>query len=412
VNSWQNRGVFRSVSETACIHPILYFTLLVGLCLQEVNCHCPTNAPTADQKTITPQVPSVGPAWRPGYVRPGVIDVHTHIMPSGLERLVSIQSDNGLTHVVNLSGGSPGKGAEVSVRMQTLWPSMSHFYNPNWALKDLTDFGEREANALDTMVRNHGFRGLKISKALGLYLTLSDGSRMPVDWPGLDPLWAKAGELGVPVAIHTGDPLAFWQPLEPSNERYEELALHPSWSFHGPQWPARETLLAERNRMISKHPKTTFICVHFGNNPESLEDVDRLLTNHPNVVLDTSARLGEIGRHPPERVRAFFIKHQDRILFGTDLGLSRKGIMLGSTGAIPPQMNDVKPFYEAHWRFFEGKERGIPHPTPVQGRWTIDAIDLPTVVLEKIYAKNALRVLQLDLNSDAQGREPTKGPLP
>lgn len=350
---------------------------------------------TTPEKASDPPAAGATPPWRPGYRRPPVVDVHGHVMPSGLPRLAEVMRDNGLATVVNLSGGSPGHGLEVSVAMQEHFPGIVHFYNPDWRLRGEPGFGEEEARKLEVAVRSHGFRGLKISKALGLHVTLADGSRMPVDWPGLDPLWAKAGELGIPVAIHTGDPKAFWEPLTPANERFDELSLHPSWSYHGGGFPSPMELLGELERVLRKHPRTTFLCVHFGNNAEDLGWVDRFLDAHPNALVDTAARLGEIGRHPPDQVRAFFVKHRDRILFGTDLGLSAQGIMLGSHGAEEPTLADVKPFYDAHWRFFEGRERAIPHPTPIQGRWTIDAIDLPEDVLDAIYYKNAERALRL-----------------
>ncbi len=334
-----------------------------------------------------------GPAWRPGYKRPPVIDFHGHIMPSGLGALSTVMRDNGLRHMVNLSGRSQGRGLEVSVKVKEVFTEITHFYNPAWRERSTPQFGAREAAKLDEAVRKYGFRGLKISKALGLYLTTADTSRIPVDWPELDPLWTKAGELGVPVAIHTGDPKAFWLPVNADNERYDELKSHPSWSFHGPEFPSRETLLAERNRVIARHPRTTFVCVHFGGNPEDLDAVDRLLSTYPNAMVDTAARLGEIGRHPPERVRRFFIKHKTRIVFGTDIGMSRRGLMLGSSGDDPPKMKDVKPFYDAHWRFFEGSETKIAHPTPIQGNWTIDAANLPEDVLDHLYFKNAQRLL-------------------
>ena len=316
-------------------------------------------------------------------------------MPSGLQRLSELMPDSGIVLMVNLSGGSQGRGLEVSKVMAQRFPALVSFYTPDWRLTAQPGFAAGEARKLEEAVREHGFKGLKISKALGLHVTTPDGARMPVDWAGLDPLWAKAGELGIPVSIHTGDPKAFWLPLTPDNERWEELSLHPGWSYHGTDAPSREALLAERERLLARHPKTTFIGVHFGCNPEDLDAIERLLDTYPNLVLDTSARLGEIGRHPPDKVRALFIKHKDRILFGTDLGLSASGIMLGSTGADEPTMADIKPFYDAHWRFFEGAERGIPHPTPVQGPWTIDAIHLPDDVLEALYHGNAERLLKL-----------------
>jgi len=339
---------------------------------------------------------SAGPPWRPGYVRPGVVDIHGHVPPSGLHRLPRVMEDNGVAWMVNLSGGVLGRGAEAIGAVQRAHPRLLHFLNIDWRRRGLEGFGELMAESLEIAVKRFGFRGLKVSKALGLYLDDVHGQRIPVDWPELAPLWDKAGELGVPVAIHTGDPKAFWLPVTPANERYAELSLHPTWSYADPSFPSREQLLAERDRLLARHPKTTFICVHFGNNPEDIDYVDGLLNRFPNAVVDVAARLGEIGRHPPDKVREVFIRHKTRILFGTDLGLTQDTIMLGSVGEEDPTEDDVKPFYDAHWRFFEGRERGIPHPTPIQGAWTIDAIDLPDDVLDHLYYKNAARLLKLE----------------
>ncbi|MGM0577409.1 MAG: amidohydrolase family protein [Myxococcota bacterium] len=336
-----------------------------------------------------------GPAWRPEYHRPPVVDIHAHVMPSGLPRLAEIMRDNGVGLVVNLSGGSPGRGLEVSHAMQQRFPAIVNFYTPSWRRADDPDFAEEEAANLGKAVEEYGFRGLKVSKALGLYVKDAEGERIPVDDPMLDPLWEKAGELGVPVAIHTGDPKAFWEPVTPENERFEELSAHPGWSYHGEDVPSHDDLLAERDRLVARHRDTTFIGVHFANYPEDLAYVRRFLEDNPNVVVDTAARVPEIGRHPPEEVRKLFVDFQDRILFGTDLGVSSRGLMLGSTGEEPATMEDVKPFYDAHWRFFEGGEEGMAHPTPIQGDWTIDAIRLPEEVLEKLYRTNAERLLDL-----------------
>ena len=321
-----------------------------------------------------------------------------HLSPAVLHDVQEVMSANGLEAVVNLSGGSLRRGAKQSFELQKVEPRIVHFFNPDWRLRGHPEFPELMAKSLEFAVQTLGFKGLKISKALGLYLKDASGERLPVDTPLLDPLWAMAGTLGVPVAIHTGDPKAFWDPVTPANERYDELVLHPSWSFHGPEHPSREQLLAERDRLLERHRGTTFICVHFGNNPESLSYVADLLARHPNVVLDTSARLGEIGRHPAARVRELFVTYADRILFGTDFGLGKGHIMLGSTGAEEPTLDDVAPFFEAHWRFFEGSEAQIDHPTPVQGNWKIDAINLPDDVLYKLYRGNAERLLGLGAN--------------
>src|SRR5699024_8018828 len=159
-----------------------------------------------------------------------------------------------------------------------------------------------------------GYAGLKVAKHLGLGAKNPDGSLIPVDDPRFDPVWAKAGELGVPVAIHTGDPKAFFEEPTPENERWAELKLAPRWSFYGEEFPSRKELLDARNRVVARHPETTFILLHFGGNPENLEYVDELLQTYPNVFIDVAARVAEIGRHPPKKVREFFGKYQDRII--------------------------------------------------------------------------------------------------
>ena len=378
-----------------------------------VSSACGKKTPEANQfqgveqeRTPVLEGGSRGPVWRPGYERPAVIDVHAHFSPSALTRIQEIMQANGIDMWVNLSGGTLRRGAQESVALQEREPKILHFMNVDWGMRSHPEFGHIMAKSLEYAVTTLGFRGLKISKALGLYVRDDAGERLPVDTAVLDPLWRKAGELGVPVAIHTGDPKAFWEPVDHHNERYDELIIHPRWSFAGDEHPSRETLLAERDRLLEAHRGTTFICVHFGNNPEDLDYVEAFMARHPNVVLDTSARLGEIGRHPPERVRAFFVTYADRILFGTDLGLGRSSIMLGSTGNEEPTMADVTPFYDAHWRFFEGNERQIDHPTPIQGKWKIDAINLPDEVLYKLYRGNAERLLRLSVSPD-QGADPS-----
>jgi predicted TIM-barrel fold metal-dependent hydrolase len=358
--------------------------LMLSALLTSANTACDRSSPPTEAESANVAYPP----WRPHYVRPGVIDIHGHISPDGIGLLARSMNANGIEVMVNLSGDARPTGASPD-------SGPVPFFSLDWRRRNQPGFGQAMAEALDGAVRTRGFRGCKIPKVLGLYAKDAEGRRIPVDWVELDPVWEKAAELGVPVAIHTADPKAFWLPPTPDNERYDELALHPQWSFHGHQWPDRMALLDELERVFAKHPKTTFISVHFGNNAEELEYVDRILDTYPNVYIDTAARLGEIGRHPADKVRALFIEHADRILFGTDIGLSARGIMLGSTGREVPTEADIKPFYEAHWRFFEGDERGIPHPTPIQGRWTIDAINLPDDVLLKLYRDNARRVLKL-----------------
>jgi hypothetical protein len=214
----------------------------------------------------------------------------------------------------------------------------------------------------------------------------ANGNLIPVDDHRLDPLWVKAGELGVPVLIHTADPLAFFQPLDENNERWEELQAHLDWHFGTPEFPDHDTPLAQRNRVIERHPGTTFIGAHLGNYPENLAYVDACLGLYPNFYVDTSARIGEIGRHPAEETRAFFLKHQDRVIFGTDLVIGWDAL----DDRARQDMAEFNHFYDGHWRFFETGDREIEYPDfPIQGRWKVDAVGLPDDVLEKLYIRNA-----------------------
>ena len=145
----------------------------------------------------------------------------------------------------------------------------------------------------------------------------ASGKLVPVDDPKLDPIWAMCAKYRRPVTIHTADPAAFFTPLDRFNERWHELNEHPGWLFHGRGLPSREELLAQRNRVMAKHPKTTFICAHFANNPEDLATVGSWLDAYPNMYVDIDARISELGRQPYS-ARRFFLEYQDRILFGTD----------------------------------------------------------------------------------------------
>jgi predicted TIM-barrel fold metal-dependent hydrolase len=321
------------------------------------------------------------------------IDVHVHVHPAMAHVMADVMEDNNLTSIVNL-GILEGLGIPFQEGMRTfrkaLGDRMVYFPTPDFG--DLSPgFGERMAEELERKVEA-GACGLKIFKELGLRHKDADGNLIPVDDPRLAPLWAKAGELGVPVLIHTADPVAFFQPLDENNERWEELQMHPDWHFGGPEFPDHDTLLTQRDRVIERHPDTTFIGAHLGNYPENLAYVDGCLDRYPNFYVDTCARIGEIGRHPLEQVCAFFLKHQDRVLFGTDLVLGWDAFEDGE--ASQETRMTFKRFYDAHWRFFERDERQIEYPGfPIQGRWKVDAIGLPDEVLQKLYVRNARRLI-------------------
>jgi predicted TIM-barrel fold metal-dependent hydrolase len=202
----------------------------------------------------------------------------------------------------------------------------------------------------------------------------------------------KAAKLNAIIAIHVGDPKAFFEPPTPSNERYDELKLAPDWSFYGEDYPPLMELWKQTERLVSRHPATTFLFIHLGLS-EDIDYMEKLLDAHPNVYVDTSARVPEFGRHPVDKLKRFFAKFQDRILFGTDLSISPGHWQLGSVSETPVGPDDAVKFYQAHFRFFETDLANIDHPTPIQGRWKVNAISLPREVLRKLYYDNAEKLI-------------------
>ncbi len=308
-----------------------------------------------------------------------VIDIHNHLRRlENTEKYLEEMNKAGVWKCVSLDANSKDDFYMEHLRVSQ---SVSKdrfllFFRPDFSKIDKPNFAEDETKRHEEEAKM-GCRGLKISKRLGLGFKDKSGKYIPVDDPRIDPLWEKCGELGIPVEIHVSDPKAFFTPVDEYNERYDELGQHPDWSFYGEVYPSKEEILAARNRVIERHPNTIFIGAHFGNLPEELEVVGKWLDTYPNFYVDIDARISELGRQP-YTARRFFIKYQDRILFGTDTPCNAEA-------------------YRLYFRFLETDDEYID-PTPahkLQGRWMIYGLYLPDEVLEKIYNKNALKILAM-----------------
>ena len=261
---------------------------------------------------------------------------------------------------------------------------------PSWDKAAEAEYASWQAGELKR-AKEAGAAGLKILKTLGLYLR-ENGSGSPlvkVDDPRFDPMWQTAGELGMPVFIHTSDPDAFFTPIDRFNERWEELGNHPDWSFYGADYPSKAQLLAARNRVIERHPGTNFVCLHVANHAENLDEVSSWLNQFPNMYVEIGARIGELGCQP-RRTRGFFEEFPNRILFGTDAT---------PNGAAYPQQ-DLKPeLFQIYFRFLETLDEYFgyaPSATPPKGRWMISGIGLPDEILKKVYHDNTAGLLGLD----------------
>ncbi|MFT7033204.1 MAG: putative TIM-barrel fold metal-dependent hydrolase [Cyclobacteriaceae bacterium] len=308
-----------------------------------------------------------------------VIDIHNHLGNiENMEKYLEEMDKAGVWQCVSLDGRSKNNfyKKHLKASQKVSKDRLLVFFAPDWQRIDEPNFGEKEAKKLEEAVAM-GVTGLKVLKHLGLVVKDKTGKIVPVDDPRLDPIWAKCGELGIPVMIHVSDPKAFFDPVDKHNERYDELGDHPDWSFYGAEYPEKDEILAQRNRVIAKHPNTIFIGAHMGNLPEELGKVAMWLEQYPNFYVDIDARISDLGRQP-YTARDFMIKYQDRVLFGTD---------------TPPSHEA----YSIYYRFLETKDEYIDpaggHHR--QARWMIYGLYLPDDVLEKIYNKNALKIFAL-----------------
>ena len=234
---------------------------------------------------------------------------------------------------------------------------------PGWAEKAVAQL-EADAKA--------GAVGIgEIGKGFGLSTTKADGSRLKLDDPELEPVWAAAARLNLPVFIHTADPPQFFAPIDYTNERWLELALFPGRRFPPDRFPKFEELMAERDNLFRRNPKTTFVMAHLGWHGNDLGRLAKMLTEMPNVYTEVGAVLYEIGRQP-RVARDFFIKFQDRILFGKD--------------SFQPEE------YPYYWRVFETRDDYFDYYRDYHAYWKLYGIDLPDSVLKKLYYQNALKL--------------------
>ena len=336
-----------------------------------------------------------------------IIDLHQHVnyTPEHLTRCIKIMDEVGVDVMVNLSGGfvthSEGEKSEFERNKEladTLFPGrFVHYFSLDFNGWDEPDWQAKAVAQVEEAFRL-GAAGLKEYKRLGLFYKDKNGQLIKIDDPKLDPIWARCGELGMPITIHIADPLAFWAPYDETNERWDELRDHPGWWFGDPEkYPPFHDLLDALHRAIQRHPDTTFVCAHFGCYAEDAEAVAKTLDQYPNMMVDLAARIPELGRQDAKKIHDIFTKYADRILFGTDFMVYDR-LILGSSGNEPPPTDEqAVEFYRKHWRWFDTNDRQFEHMTPIQGNWKIDAIGLSPAVQRKILFDNARKLLARSL---------------
>ena len=323
---------------------------------------------------------------RAGSPRIPAIDAHNHLgrwltgdwaIPD-VGRLLDLMDRCNLAAIVNLDGRWGDELRANLDRYDHAHPGrFATFAQLDWGVTAEAGFGDRLAAQVHRAA-GEGARGLKVWKDLGLHITDDRGDRLEPDDQRLAPVWEAAADAGLPVTIHTGDPQAFFEPLDERNERLDELGVHPEWWFGDPtRFPRFASLLASFERLVARHPRTVFIGAHVAGAAEDLAWVDRMLSTYPNLDADIAARIAELGRRP-QAARALIERHPTRILFGTD--------------EFPP----TQEVYAIHVRFLETTDERFAYSTedpPPQGRWTISGLGLAEDVLAAVYRDNARRLI-------------------
>jgi predicted TIM-barrel fold metal-dependent hydrolase len=217
-----------------------------------------------------------------------------------------------------------------------------------------------------------GAQGLKIFKNLGLRVNDSDGNRVGIDDVRLDPIWAKCGELGIPVLIHAADPKPFWDDHDENNERWLELKVRPGRKRSATNPVPWEQIIEEQHHIFKKHPQTKFINAHMGWYANDLAKLGTLLDDMPNMYVEIGAVIAELGRQP-KMANKFFEKYQDRVMFGKD------------------SWNPGE--YHTYFRVLESDDEYFPYYKKYHAYWKMYGLNLSDNILKKLYYKNALNVI-------------------
>lgn len=305
------------------------------------------------------------------------IDIHSHqptpISADQFNTLVSSMEPLNLRVLVNATGASGDRLTRSidAIRASRHKDRMVQFTTISF--RDVgPGFGQRAAQQLEADVKAGALGVGELNKNFGLQARKTDGSRLKLDDPELDQIWATAARLNIPVLIHTADPQEFFQPLNFQNERWLELALYQERRFPSPPNPSFNEVMAERDRLFKRHPKTTFIAAHMGWHANDLARLGKMFDELPNLYAEVGAVLYDLGRQP-RTARDFFVRYQDRILFGKD--------------SYQP---DEFPYF---WRTFETHDEYFDYYRDYHAFWKLYGLGLPDEVLRKLYYQNALKLV-------------------
>jgi uncharacterized protein len=363
----------------------LFFTTIISQSLHAQNVKIGDNDGKVTFEEYEPKSTLVTPQHPLKRSKFPFIDIHNHQWEMDSQekvaKLVEGMDKLNMGLLVNLSGR--GWGADEAKSNATLYDQINLtqkafpnrfaiFTNVDFSKIDEAGWTEKAVAKLTDDVKNHGAKGLKIYKSLG-FSVKDNGKLIPVDDARIDPIWAKCGELGIPVIIHTADPAPFWQPVDSYNERWLELKTHKERKRETSKGDfSWEQLIEQQHNIFRKHPKTTFINAHMGWYPNNLAKLDSLMDVFPNMYVEIGAVIAELGRQP-RAAKKFFEKRQDKVLFGKD-------------SYVPDE-------YETYFRVLETEDEYFPYHKKYHAFWRMYGIGLSDSILKKVYYKNALRII-------------------
>ena len=335
--------------------------------------------PVPDIREYKPESTLVVPQHPVPRAKFPAIDFHGHppqlTSPEALASVVKALDDLNVRRIVVNNPQLRGDSLEQWIGVANASPYADrfiYFTSIGFGREIGPGFGKAAAEQLEADIKA-GAKGIQeIAKSFGINVKKADGSRLQLDDPELDPIWETAARLNIPVFIHTADPQKFWDPIDYTNERWLELALFRDRRYQDPAFPRFETLMAERDRLFKKHPKTTFVTAHLGWHANDLARLGRMFDEMPNVYSEIGAVLYDIGRQP-RFAHDFFVKYQDRILFGKD-----------------NYQPDEYPYY---WRVLETSDEYFDYYRDYHAFWKLYGIALPDDVLKKLYFENALKII-------------------
>jgi predicted TIM-barrel fold metal-dependent hydrolase len=342
--------------------------------------------------TLASFAPAADSDLPPGFVDLLKIDAHSHIFEDipGLNAMLRELN----IRTVNVCNNGTDDHLEVMHRIAydlaekhpDLYPFESTF---DLRRRDEPGYTEGVIAWLDDTFRR-GALGVKIWKEIGIDIKDRNGAFILPDDPRFDPIYAHIAKRGKVLHAHLAEPIDAWLPLDPDSNHYHYYSTNPEWHLYGkPEYPSHAAIIAARDRILEKHPDLVVLGAHLGSMEHDLEAIAARLERFPNFHIEVSARTRNLTRHPPEKVRALFLKYPDRILYGLDAGWKPYRSAQVTDIMRRAHVTRLRERYLADYRYYAGTGEITYNGRQVQ------ALGLPPEVLAKFYHANAQRLFGL-----------------